>query len=399
MNQSPSPAFDRNIRAALAYWQDKLAGETVAAIDRDRHNLHRAVEFGLAVPVTERAAAEVAAAAFPFVFASGYWREWLPLMERAATIHSRLLPKAAFRVLTRLGQLRRLNRKLEEALAAHRQALALARELEEPLLLAEAHYHLGRALRDAYLYEQAEQHLQAAWQIVEQLEGPEVEKVAAVVYNALGRVAHDCGRLEEAARHLERAIALERKHGSLTTLTDALHDLGNVHRARAAFEAALACFDEALSLLAGTGHRLNQAQIQVGIGVLYFTQQDYARAEAAFREIDFSYLRETGQLHLQAIILNSLGNALLYQSRHDEAAKLLEEAAALWRSLDDDLELANTIGSRGEALAGLGRAEEAEALFAEALALLAPFPHSAKAARLRAFFTAEREKVAGQASG
>jgi tetratricopeptide (TPR) repeat protein len=359
--------------------------------------LYRTVQFGLALPHTQPAAAALVLAAFSFVFARGYWQEWLPVMEKAASVASLAQMGSRFWLLTRLGQLRRLNRKLAGALSAHRQALDVAAETGEPFLLAVAHYNLGRALRDARLYAEAETQLQTSAQLLEQMERDDAEGLAASVNNALGRLAHDRGQLADAQEFLERAVAIRREQGTPVPLADDLHDLGNLFRASGAYEPALACYEEALDLLQGTGHRLNRAQIHFSRGVLHFSRREYALAEAVFREIDLPFLRETGNLHLQAMILVSLGNALLYQRRYGQAADMLRGGVVLWEQLEDDLELANAIGSLGEALAGLGEKEKAGLMFDEALALLAHYPDSAKAGRLRALFTAEREKVAGQA--
>ncbi len=396
MKQSPSPAFAGSIRAALAYWQGALAREAVTVLEGDRLNLYRAVAFGLALPDTAPAAAEVATDAFQFVYTCGYWREWLPLMEQARGVCPRLPLDARIRLLTNLAFLRRLNRRLDDALSAHREALALARRSGERLQLAEAHGYLGRALRDARQYAEAEQQLQMALQCVEGTDGHWAERVAAYANNILGMVNHDLGRLAQARRYLERAVALRREHGRAFELSESLHDLGNACRDIGAYEDALACYEEASALLEGTGFRFEQIRIRYSVGVLHFSQKSYALAEATFRALDFPFLRETGNLHWQAMILNSLGNALLYQEQFREAERALRESVGLWRQLDDDLELANAIGSWGEALVGLGETEAATATFSEALALLAQYPANAKAGRLRALFTTELEKVAGQ---
>lgn len=396
MEQVPSAEFLRSVRTALTYWQERLAHEPAPKLDPERHNLYRAVQFGLALPGTQLTAVEVAVDAFPFIYARGYWKEWLPVMERASGALLELGPTSKFWLLTRLAQLRRLNGRLKDALQAHQRALAVAKQTGEQLLLAEAHFQLGRVLRDARRYPEAKEQLQAALELGEKETRPEARLLVADAYNALGLVAHNLGQLEEAQKHLAHAVALRRKHASAVQLANGLHDLGNLHRDAGAYEEALACYDEALALFVGQGFRLDRTRLQFGIAVLHFAQQAYGRAEAVFRTIDLAFLRETGHIHMQAMILVSLGNALLYQKRFREAAEMLQESVSCWQQLEDDLELANAVGSLGEALAGLGEEAEARVKFAEALALLAPYRDDARAGRLRVLFTAEQEKLAGQ---
>jgi tetratricopeptide (TPR) repeat protein len=391
-----SGEFASSLRAALAYWQERLASTSGPPLDPERHNIYRAVSMGLALPETQTASGDVAAAAFPYVFASGYWAEWLPLVERAAANGAAQPPVSRFWVLTRLGQLRRLNQKLRDSLSAHESALEVARAIGEPLLLAEAHYHLGRAQRDAHQYPAAVEHLQEALRLLEAAPAGQGERLSAAVHNALGRVADDQGQLAAARQHLERAVEISRAGNRTGRLSDYLHDLGNLYRASGMHEAAVACYEEALGLLAGTEHRLEAVQIRYSVGVLHFTRREFGEAEQVFRQMDWPFLRATGNLHLQAMILTAIGNAVLYQERYEEAATTLREGIVLWEQLEDELELANAVGSLGEALAAMGAKDKASAMFNRALALVARYPDHAGARRLRAFFMAEQEKLAAQ---
>lgn len=396
---APAPAFVESLQAALVYWQGRLQEASPAELDAQRHNLYRAVQFGLRHPHTQAFAAEVATQAFSFVYGRGYWQEWRAILDEASDAALQLGLPARFWLLTRLGNLRRLTRDLPAALQAHEVALQVARESGERHLLAEGHYHLGHALRAARRYEEAHEQLHAGERFLAQLQGHDADRLAALLFNALGRVAQGAGRLPEAQVYLQQAVARAGECDDRVLPAHQWQDLGNVHRVSGDYDLALGCYERATDCLQGTSRRLELLRIGHDIGVLYFTRQDYVSAESAFRRVDMAFLHETGNLHLQALTLVSLGNALLYQARFDEAAQTLGESVVLWRQLGDDLELANAVGSLGEALAGLGDKEEARAHFEDALALLSGAADSARTRRLRTFFANEREKVAGQAQG
>jgi tetratricopeptide (TPR) repeat protein len=391
-----SAEFVGGLLAGLAFWRERLEPEPDARLDGEQHNLHRAIQIGLSVPDAHEAAADVAAAAFPYVLARAYYAEWLPLMERASIGYTERPTAGRFWVLTRLGQLRRLNHKLLQSIEAHEIALEVARAIGEPILVAEAQYHLGRALRDAHRDQQANEHLQCAVQMLEDVEGEYVQRLTGLAVNALGRVAHDLGQLAEARQYLERAVTIARAVGRAHPLSERLLDLGNLLRAAGMYEEALPVYGEALALLPDKEFPLERVQIQYAVGILHFARQEYDQAERAFRGLDWIYLRDTGNLAQQAYLVNSLGNSVLYQKRYEEAAEILREAIVLWRELGDDLELANSTGSLGEALAGMGAKEEASHVFTTALELLAQFPDSGTAAQLRKFFAGEQAKLAGQ---
>ena len=58
----PSSQFIRSIAANIAYWQQRtqnLTGETLSAIEQDRQNLYRAIEFGAQLKETWRETAVI----------------------------------------------------------------------------------------------------------------------------------------------------------------------------------------------------------------------------------------------------------------------------------------------------------------------------------------------------
>jgi hypothetical protein len=61
--------------------------------------------------------------------------------------------------------------------------------------------------------------------------------------------------------------------------------------------------------------------------------------------------------------------------------------------MNDDLSLANGVGSLGEILAAQGSAAAAIPLFDEALVLLKRFPEHSRANRLQQLFEGERKKA------
>jgi tetratricopeptide (TPR) repeat protein len=393
--QQPSPEFIGGIGAALAYWQRQVGTEGVAELDRERHNLYRAVRFGLALPQTQLASAEVALHAFPLILSRGYGQEWLPVLEEALRVCPDDRPWLKFKLLNRLGQLWRLNRQLARSIAAHEKATLLARQLDNPLALAEANYNLGWACYEAHRHEEAEHHSAAVLSLLRDNSEDLAKELQVRALTTLGRVKRSRGAFDSAVDHLQQALAIarERQHDPVV-LSEVLSDLGDLFGQLKEYGAALTCYQEAVTLLASTGRLLNRLMIEYSIGVLHYSRQQWVEAEVTFRQIDLIYLQETGNHVLQTMVVTALGNTLLYQGRPAEAAEYLRQTVAWWRQTDDELELANAIGSLGEAVAGQGERQEATALFAEALALLAKFPDNARAKRLRTLFRTEQEKLA-----
>ena len=116
-------------------------------------------------------------------------------------------------------------------------------------------------------------------------------------------------------------------------------------------------------------------------------------AEEAFRQSYSPYLRQSGNLHYQAYLATYLGNVLLKQERFVEAEAYMRQGVTLWRQMNDDLSLANAVGSLGEVLVAQGDAAAAIPLFDEALVLLKRFQEHSRAKGLQELFEDERKKA------
>jgi len=82
---TPSADFAESIAANIAYWQTRLRepnDDEIKAVDLDRINLYRAIEFGMGLPVTWHETANLVVQCFPFIVQRGYYRDWIPVLEK-----------------------------------------------------------------------------------------------------------------------------------------------------------------------------------------------------------------------------------------------------------------------------------------------------------------------------
>jgi tetratricopeptide (TPR) repeat protein len=222
--RTPGAGFVISIDNAFHYWRLQLDAD-LAAVDRERHNLYRAIQFGLAHPTTLTGAAELALALYPLVMARGYWREWAPLLRQALDTCCPQDPRLRVRLLDFLGQAQRVSGEVEAAIASHEAAAALAELLDDPFACSEAYHFLARAHLDARHYPLAEQYAQAV------LDLPPVETPLGLHYVAdslrtLALSARSRGDLEQAISTMGRAVDIWRQAGEHYRLAMGLHDLG-----------------------------------------------------------------------------------------------------------------------------------------------------------------------------
>lgn len=391
----PSADFADSIIAGLEYWQSRtrdMDDQVIVQIDGQRQNLFRAVRFGLALESAWPVVAQVALQTVPLINRRLYRAEWIPVLEGALTRCPDNDQSLKVDLLIQLGRMQRLERNFADASRTLERAHALVQDRGDPSALARAYYNLGRLCLDRRQYEESEQYSTDALDILEDLRDDD-QTLLAWTLDTLGRINRARGDYVEAAKYLARRLDIERAIGDPTGIARALSDMGNNQSASGQLDEAIDSYLEAEQLLASTANEFDKTLIWMNLGATYFAKEEWALAEQALRQAYSPYLRQSGDLLRQATATVSLGNVLLKQERLVEAEAYLRLSIDLWGQVDDELNLANAVGSLGEVLALKGETAEAIWLFDEALAILSKYPNHAWAIGSLKIFEAERAKA------
>lgn len=395
MMQQPDPRFVQSLCAGLFHWQARTSHmdeQTIHEVDAERQNLYRIVQYGLVLPETWKDTVSLALQTFDLIERRGYWEEWGDVLQ---SLLSKCPEHELFlqcKLLNRLGQLQRLSRQLSQAIETHQQSYKIAQALGNLKTLAEIHHHLLEDYLANRQYAEAEYHGQTAWIMFVELKEVEQKWIAGTL-KMLGVVAGDQGDLQTAEERLSQATTIWRALDNPTALARSLSDLANTLWAAGKYAQALNCFDEAATLLTPTINEFDKAMIHINRGTLYFRQENWGQAEAAFRQADSSYLRQSGHIYYQAVVANNLGNVLLKQTCLSEAESHLRNALRLWIQANDDVSRGNTLGTLGELLTLRRQLTEAIACYDEAIAILTNYPHNAWARTLLTKFQEQSEKI------
>lgn len=393
----PSQHFTRGILANLVYWQEQVCQMTDADarlfLD-EQANLLLAVEMGLALAETRPSANTLLMQLFPLIERCGYWQRWLPLWETAvaAATQSGITQRA--RLLNYLGQLRRLNGQVDQAIQRHEEAQTIAQQAGDNRSLAEAWGNLALDNHARRAYDLSESYGQQALTLFATLDN--AEKWQATLWNTLGLVALEQQNFAQAEIRLRRSAAIWQQLQHPTQLARILKNLGILFQQQQNYLLAGHCYQEALQQLAATDSDLDRIQVHINLGVLHFLQQQYTQAEVAFRLADSFLRRYHGSYVTQAIVAQNLGNVLVKQQRPAEALVCLQQATVLWQQLQDRLNLANTLGTLGEALGLLSDVQTAVTTYDEALTLLTHYPAHPWARKLQREFLMERAALLAQ---
>jgi tetratricopeptide (TPR) repeat protein len=392
----PTEEFMASMAANVDYWRlrtTQLYDTTIAGLDGERENLFRAVHLGLRMPATGAATAGLVRQCFSFVERRGYWQEWIGILERACRQCAADPSPLRSVLLYQLGHLYRSLRRLTEAIDTHRQAAQVAEQLQDEVLLARAWSGLCLDFWHSGQYEAAEEYGPKAIEMFDKVAADHRWKAATM--NTLGLVARDSGRLTQARQRFTEAVALWREVQDATELARALNNLGTTWQAAEEVEAALACYQEAATLLAPTASQFDKIMVQISLGSLYFMMDRLDEAEAIFRQANSPYLRHSGHLFYRALVSHNMGSVLLKKGQPAEAEPYLQGALTLWSEAKERLLPAHTLADLAELRLAQGKREQAVACYDEAIALLRQRPGTASAQQLLPKLEAERQALSG----
>ncbi len=286
--------------------------------------------------------------------------------------------------MSKLGQLQRISQQLPAAIQTHQEARLLAQQLDSRQALSIAYYNLSEDYLRNHDYTNTEKYGQAALMELNTLEG--MEKWKSSVFNTLGVLARFRGDLVISAQVLQQAVTIERKLERRIPLLRILNNLAITLQTSGKIDAALQCYEEASELLTAVPYEIDKIMIQINLGALYSHQKQWAKAEENLRLINFTYLNQSNKIYYEAAALQSLGNVILKQGRAEEATMYLQRAIILWKTIDEEIEQANSMETLGEVFVAQGQIAKAIPLYKKAIALLERFPDNSRSQNLRSEF-------------
>lgn len=390
MTVAPSPRFVKGLKANLAYWLE-FVDQFPDQIKIEHPNLLLAIQFGLTLPETQMIAARLTLKSLITIENLGQWQTWFPVLERILTDHLSHELSLRTKVLNWIGRWLRLNRQLDKALSVHQEAEMIAKQLDDKQALAEVNLYLSEDYLCSHQYKLAEKYGKLALGEFDSFDGN--ERFQAATLNTLGLIAFERGDLVSAEINLRHAANMWQSLDRPTQLARTLKNLGFTMQRQKRLDEALLCYLEALDYLAKTVSELDKVEVQNNIGILYFEWQQYDKAEIIFRQAKAAIGQLSGSYQISGSLSQNLGSVLLKQKRFTEAENHLRRSMILWQQLDNNLELANTLGSLGEAMAGQGQVDMARSFYDEALKLLVNYPNNAWAKKLRTEFVTNREAL------
>jgi DNA-binding SARP family transcriptional activator/Tfp pilus assembly protein PilF len=188
--------------------------------------------------------------------------------------------------------------------------------------------------------------------------------------------AHNCvclvdlrqARYQQAASHLQEALALYREIGNQNGQARALSNLGIVKFQQGRYRQAIDHQQQALALHQQTKSRADEARTLNNLGFVELRQGRYQRASDHLRQA-LTLFRQAGDPAGEALALGNLGRIELRQGHYQRASDHLRQALALYRQTFDLAGEAESLTSLGSVDLHQGRYQQATSHHRQALAL------------------------------
>jgi serine/threonine protein kinase/tetratricopeptide (TPR) repeat protein len=261
---------------------------------------------------------------------------------------------ASWRVLS-------MNRPVAEGVNLGQTVMGIPRI--RPAQRARTALHLGQALRIVGRVDEARRCFEEAL-AVHRVTGD--RRSEGLVLGNLGNLLTVEGQVEEASRCFEAALAIHREMGHRRFEGNALGNLGNLHIMVGHVEEARQDYENALAILREVGDRRTEGVFLGNLGRLHGEQGRKEEARLHFEEA-LAIFREVGDRRNEGIFVGNLG--VLNQDRVEEARRYFQEALAIHRDTGNRQAQGIFLGNLGVLLLNEGRTEEARTHFEEALAI------------------------------
>jgi len=254
--------------------------------------------------------------------------------------------------------------KPDEVLKDYKEALALYQELGDKAGTGDVLNNLAQFYVDHGQYDQAlklfKESLQAEIDVGNQSN-------QGYVLNNIGNTYFFKADYQNARTYFEQALQVREKVKVPSTIADTLHNLGDTSGKMGQYDMAVEQYLRALELRRSTGDKRGAALESSSMGILFSYQGRYGAALSAEEDALKTFRELQERSYWLASILGYYGNALAQIGRSDDAQKSLDEAMNVARELKNQATTAEIQGYQGDNAFYRGDYPAAATLYDEAL--------------------------------
>ncbi len=249
------------------------------------------------------------------------------------------------------------------ALTNIKEALKIYREIGDRQDVGTALINLGGFQHNRGKYDDALKLFKESLQIQRDLGN---ENDQALCLNNIGNSYAFKGDYDDARTYFEQALQLREKIKVPSDIADTLHNLGEVLMKMGHYDQALTRYLRALDLRREASDKSGAAKESDSLGILFAYQGRFGAALKAREEAMMGFRESQDRSYWMAETLGGYGNALAQVGRFDEAGKHLDQALSLARELKNASLTAEIIAWQGDNFRYKGDSKSAKSLYMQA---------------------------------
>ena len=290
--------------------------------------------------------------------------------QEALEIRKRLGQKGGMATsLSEIAQIKAKLGKPDEALASFNEALRLRREIGDKkgignLLLDLGSFHANRGNYDQALTLDKES-LEIQREVGNQ-------PYQALCLNNIGNMYFAKGQYQDALTYYERSLQLRETLKLPADIADSVHNLAETAFRMGAYDEAVTRYLRALEIRRTVGDKRGAAIDSYNLGIVFEYQSRYGAALSSKEEALKSFRQLQDRSFWLPEILAGYGGSLAQVGRFEDANKAFTEALGLARELHNRSLIAETLNLQGDALFYAGDFKSARPLYEQALEAASP---------------------------
>lgn len=356
--------FERYISAGLRQSLRRVQDVPVVP-EAERQQAWHVLSYGLAVDGAWADARDLLLSLSPKMEQAGFrddWMGYLAVGQEQARAHGEHYSEG--QIAIQLGLLNQLAGRYDEAVRWLNVAVDCFNQLGD-------RHHLGIAYNFLANVAIQRRNATAAKTLVAQAHAVFADDDPELAYTAFvdGDIALFERDYEAAERHFRRGLDLRRRQGDSRRIAMALRNLALALQYLRRYDEAIQCSEEAIRRFEELHDVRNRATVRMNLSILYYEQDDFARALVLLGEAEPDYRRSADLQSLAQLYTNRA----IYQRSAGQIAQSIasgREAVARWEKLGDLGSVVNALNGLGLSLMAQGEHEEAVLVLEQAQAFL-----------------------------
>ena len=249
----------------------------------------------------------------------------------------------------------------EDAIRTLQETLGSGRFKDDTEALGTIHSILGNAYRDTAQVDKALAADKEALAIARSMRDRARE---SLVLDNMGLTYSAAGDLQRSLQAFRDSLQIEMERGNASEIANRLDKVADAYRLMGRYDDALVYLEQAKAQLATTDAKQEAAINQQYFGQVYAAQGRFADALTAFQAA-LPVFQEIHQPIGVGMAHSGLGEVYARQGRYADAWTSLQTALDTYTKLNSEHDIAEAKASLGRLAARLGRADEAETLIAD----------------------------------